>query len=358
MLKIKRYEGNPLLSPNPDLPWCSDQMRNPGAIWDGEKVRMLFTASSDRSDPASQNLVLGYAESSDGFNFTYNEEPWMLPSSNENDFDYGTVEDTRITELDGTYYIAYAARSDKYSRMTNGTGRQVHPNSNPTWTRNFRRVGLASTKDWKSFERLGPITSEHLSDANVAIFPEKINGKYAMVHRPTPVIPGFIHTLRYCKVGMWVAYSDDLLNWGDDTVDRVWNVRDEDLIDDHPIVLREKPWECMKLGGAGVPIPTDDGWLSLYHGVDRQGVYRVGLVLLDRENPHKVIARSPEPIMEPVMDYETKGTYPKCVFPCANLVIGDEVYIYYGGADVYCCLAICKLKDLLDEALSYRSAQG
>ena len=103
-----------------------------------------------------------------------------------------------------------------------------------------------------------------------------------------------------------------------------------------------------------MPIPTDDGWLTLYHAVDRAGVYRVGVMLLDREDPRKVIARSTAPIMASQEPYEMDGRYPRCVFPCANVVVGDEVFIYYGAVDLYCCLATVKLKELLAYVLAFR----
>ena len=115
-----------------------------------------------------------------------------------------------------------------------------------------------------------------------------------------------------------------------------------DLGDDHLLIHPEFTWERLKVGASGVPIPTDDGWLMFYHAVDEKMHYRVGLMLLDRENPLKVIARSNKPIFEPQLDYETKGYYSNCVFPCANVVMGDEVFMYYGAADSLLCCSNCK----------------
>jgi beta-1,2-mannobiose phosphorylase / 1,2-beta-oligomannan phosphorylase len=351
---IKRWGKNPILGPNADLPWAKDEARNPGVIYDGTKIRMVFTTASDYANYGE--MVLGYAESTDGIHFECAPEPFLEPSRIEGDFDFGTVEDSRITQIDDTFYIAYAGRCLHQKRFLDGDVCHARPNNHPTWTQLFRRVGLLATKDWKTVTRLGPITSEHLSDANVALFPEKIDGKYVMLHRPSPHIAFDINT-KYAPSPLWIAFSESLTDWGWDEIPPThgpWKVGDIDHSEDYLLIKPEYEWERLKVGGAGVPIPTDEGWLMLYHAVDINGVYRVGLLLLDREDPREVLARSPQPIMEPEAPYELDGPYPKCIFPCAHIVMGDEVFIYYGAVDQYCCLATVKLKDLLDYALSCR----
>jgi predicted GH43/DUF377 family glycosyl hydrolase len=345
---IKRYDGNPVLSPGV-AEWARDEARNPGVVFDGSEFHMVFTAASDIKEGGE--MVLGYAKSADGFHFEPADSPLMVPSENFDDFDYGTVEDCRITEIDGEFFIAYAGRSLKIHDEMSGKKR-VGPdgNKNPTWTENYRRVGLARTMDWKSVEKLGPITSEHFSDANVALFPEKINGKYAMLHRPTPFIPWLLPSL-YSPVGIWICFSETIDNWYTDKRDMPWNMAGEDIPDDHLLIKPEYDWEEFKVGASGVPFATDEGWLMLYHAVDIKGVYRIGVLLLDRENPKKVIGRSKTPIMVPEADYELQGNYPGgCVFPCANILVGDEVFIYYGCADSHCAVATAKLADLLAAA--------
>lgn len=352
MLKIKRYADNPILGPNPDLCWSGSESRNPGVVFDGKKFHMVFTATPK---PRNGKIYLGYAESSDGTNFRCAPEPFLRPSQNENDFDHASVEDARVTELEGKYYIAYAGRSFNMNRFATGE-RRVGPdhNLNPTWTENFRRCGLAMTIDWKNCQRLGPITSEHISDANVVLFPEKINGKYAMFHRPTPFIP-WILPLIYNPGAIWLAFSDSLTHWSSNRREMPWNMIDGvDIPDTHLLIKPEYEWEKLKIGAAGVPIPTDDGWLVFYHAVDRMSVYRVGLMLLDRENPLKVLARSPLPIFEPETLFETNGSL-DCVFPCANPVVNDEIFIYYGGGDLYVNLATVKLKTALAYINRFRS---
>jgi beta-1,2-mannobiose phosphorylase / 1,2-beta-oligomannan phosphorylase len=353
MLKIKRYQNNPILTPSSAQLWGMDEQRNPGVVFDGHHFHMLFTASTNMRQGG--DMVLGYAKSGDGVNFEIAEEPFIKPSTDFNDFDYGTVEDTRVTELEGKYYIAYAGRSQKIKDFAEGK-RRLGPdgNINPTWTENFRRVGLAVTEDWQSVDKLGPVTSEHMSDANVALFPERINGKYVYLHRPTPCIPWAL-SLKYSPACIWINFANDLGKWSSDNREMPWNMTDGvDIPNDHLLIKPEYKWEELKVGGSGVPIPTDDGWLMFYHAVDRAGVYRVGLMLLDRENPCKVIARSEKPIMEPRESYELEGRYPKCIFPCANVVIDDNILMYYGAVDIHTCLATLKLQEALDYVLQFR----
>lgn len=347
---IRRWEGNPILDSPTALHWACDQVRNPGAVWDGEKFHMLFTTVKDFR--AGGDFVLGHAHSTDGLRFTMDEEPLMLPSPDPQAFDHGGLEDARITRIGDTFYIAYAARYMHPVAYWMNSHDGWNPQKNGTWGQNYRRVGLASTRDWKHVERHGPITSEEVSDANVALFPGKIGGRYAMLHRPTQFHPGEIQCF-YTPASIWIAFSDSISDWNwhaDQAFDK-WYVRRLNLLDDHLLIRPEFEWERMKVGAAGVPMPTDDGWLMLYHAVDIEGTYRVGLLLLDREDPTRVIARSPEPIMEPTTEYERKGYYDLglgCIFPCANVVVDDDVFIYYGAADSRCCVAMARQSELLE----------
>jgi predicted GH43/DUF377 family glycosyl hydrolase len=355
MIQIQRWHKNPIIAPSPDCAWRSRHTFNPGAVFDGQKVRMLFTGGG--TDPARE-LCLGYAESTDGFHFEQSAEPFFTPSEIDGEFDHGTVDDARITELEGDYYIAYAARAMPQNRWHAGERPKNAPNNNATWIHNLRRVGLARTRDWKTVERLGPLTSEHLCDANVVLFPERINGDFVILHRPTPTLPWYIYN-KYCPGTMWIAFSKDLGNWGWEGIQptsQPWSIGESDHSRDYLLIRPEYDWEAQKIGASGVPIATDEGWLMLYHGVDVHGVYRIGALLLDRNNPRRVIARTRHPVMVPDYEYETNtGLYPNCIFPCANVVIGDEIFVYYGAADLACCVATIKLKTLLDHVLSERT---
>lgn len=318
MLKITRHPNNPILKPDPSLPWMSAMTMNPGLWYDGSTFHMLFTARG-KDTP----MVLGYASSTDGVNFQYRREPFMTPVKDGEGFDTGTCDDARLHKFGDTYYIAYNARGKH----------------------KYRRVGLATTKDFKTFQRLGPLTAQYLSDANVLYFPEKIGGHYYVMHRPSPFQPHSQAIANHpdFKFHIHLARTDDLLHW----------------YDDRPFVGGLYEWENQKIGPAGVPVKTDAGWLTLYHGVYlgpdvHIRTYRVGAMLLDLEDPSKVIARTPEPIMSPETDYEKFGNHDNVVFPCANPVVDGTMYIYYGAADTACCLATVPLEDLLDHVLKFR----
>lgn len=360
-MQFKRHEDNPVLQPDPNQPWMARQTRNPGVIEDGGKIRMVFTAgAAPTAGKLFGDLSLGYAESTDGIHFEVRPQPLLSVREDPLPFDAGSLEDVRITRIDGRCYLAYAGRAMPPRRFWFEPHEQWDARRNPTWSLNYRRVGLAVPADdaWTKLEKLGPITSEQMSDANVILFPEKFEGRYAMLHRPTPFSPG-AHQCLYTPAGMWIAFSDDLLDWkwDDDNTHAFWPDRRESLPDDRLLIRPEYDWERLKIGGAGVPIPTDEGWLTLYHAVDMAGMYRVGVLLLDREHPDRVLARLPYPVFEPQTEFETVGHYkqgPGCVFPCANLVLDDEIFVYYGAMDRYTCLATVKLQDLLDEVLQHR----
>ena len=179
-MKIARFK-DPILLPCEELEWMSRTVMNPGvAVYEG-KLRMVFTAGNRKG-----NYYLGYAESTDGEHFTIHDEPIFSPDPDENAFDHGTVEDPRVTELDGKFYITYAARYMSMGEWARGK-RKFGPGGDnaPSWERNNRRVGLAVTEDWKTVKRLGALSSPFFNDANVVLFPEKINGKYAYLHRPS-----------------------------------------------------------------------------------------------------------------------------------------------------------------------------
>ncbi len=249
------------------------------------------------------------ARSQDGLHFTPDPEPAMVGAT-EGHYatyeEYG-IEDPRITRIADTYYVTYTC----YSRYA------------PC-------VGLARTRDFRTFERMGVISLPPNKD--VVLFPEKVGGRYARLDRPTTLAGK-------CDVGgnMWISYSPDLLHWGDP----------------RPVMQPRKGgrWEAKKIGAGPPPIKTDAGWLLIYHGVDLDRVYRAGAALLDLEQPWKVIARTPEPILEPEEEYERGGDVPNVVFPEGAVVIGENLFVFYGGADGVCCAASVRLDEFVDYLL-------
>ena len=128
-----------------------------------------------------------------------------------------------------------------------------------------------------------------------------------------------------------------------------WNMVDgKDIMDEVLLLAPQQKWEEMKLGAAGVPIPTDDGYFMLYHAVDRPGCYRIGMALLDRDNPTKVLARTPNPVFAPQDKWDFAENGLQCVFPCANVLVNDEVIVYYGCGDNHISVATFKLKEAMD----------
>ena len=337
-MKLKKFEGNPIVSPNPDNPWENLVTCNPGVIYDGGKFRMLYRAAGDDEDHV---IRFGLAESEDGFHFTrVSDRPVFGPSADGPDG--GCVEDPRIVKFGKFFYVTYAFRPYPPGRYWTFAHDEVrYPESDEyspkAWAMSLGNTGLAMTKDFRSFQRLGRLTSPMLDDRDVILFPEKIGGKYVLMHRPKEYV-GADYGVEYPSI--WLKFSDDLLDWQD---------KPSYLL----ITGRKGTWE-EKIGGSTPPILTDEGWLVIYHGVADGGLsqYRVGAMLLDREDPLKVIARLPEPILEPEYEYETKGFYNGCVFPTGNVVVDGTLYVYYGAADKYVGVATCALDDLIQELLS------
>jgi len=240
---------------------------------------------------------LRLARSSDGRNFTVDEAPTMLPISAIEAFG---LEDPRITPIDGRYYISHTA---------------VSPAGIAT--------ALAWTDDFKSFERHGLIFAPE--DRDVAIFPEKIDGEYVAFHRPYPKHIG--------TPAMWLARSKDLLHWGGH----------QKLVD-----VRPDCWDCVRVGAGAVPFRTGQGWLEIYHGVDKDNRYCLGAVLLDGDDPSKVLARSAEPLLVPEAPYELKGLLGNVVFTCGAISSNpDEILLYYGAADSVTALVTTSVDEII-----------
>ena len=333
-MKLKKYEDNPILSPCPERGWESLITCNPGVIYSDGKFIMLYRAAGNDE----QHVIrFGLAESADGFHFErMSDKPVFSPS--DSGPDSGCVEDPRIIKLDDEFYVTYAYRAVSPGRYwTFPHDVVITPRCGPDAPRAYREnlgnTGLALTRDFHHFQRLGRLTSPVLDDRDVMFFPEKIKGKYCMIHRPKEYI-GEKYGVKYPSI--WLKYSDDLLDW---------DSKDSSLL----LTGIDGTWE-EKIGGSAPPLRTKDGWLMLYHGVGHGGTghYSVGAVLLDLDNPQKVIGRTAEPILEPEEEYETKGMYDGCVFPTGNVILGDTLYVYYGAADKYVGVATCSVNELIE----------
>lgn len=209
------------------------------------------------------------------------------------------IEDCRVAQIGDIYYLTYSVASPM------GVA-----------------VGMSETKDWKNVINHGLIFHPHNKDC--AIFEEKINGKYYAFHRPSsPEIGG-----NY----MWLASSPDLIHWGEYKC---------------IAMTRKGKFDSARLGAGAAPIRTEKGWLSIYHGATENNRYYLGALLLDLNDPSKVIARSEEPIMEPTEEYELKGFLGEVIFTNGHIVDGDKVTVYYGAADEVICAASVSVKEIL-----------
>ncbi|MBL7174583.1 MAG: glycosidase [Desulfobacteraceae bacterium] len=328
-MKLKRYEHNPILVANGNRAWESGAVFNCGAtLGEDGLIYILYRAipkgyTKSPHGRGFKNYIssIGCATSEDGIHFVRFHDPIVEPNDA---FDRFGCEDPRITRLEGKgsvlYLITYTALSD------------------PAFSGHGNRVALASTKDFRTLQKHGVVIPD-LESKDAVIFPELVSGKIAMLHRVLPetqiVYFKDWEQLIYPEKGFWRKYRDSLQEF---------------------IIMRPKyEWETKKIGPGPPPIKTQAGWLLLYHGVDAAHVYRVGAVLLDMEEPSRVIARSPYPILEPEEEYERIGDVNNVVFPCGAVVREGLLHVYYGGADKCCCLATSPLNDLLEHLSIFKT---
>jgi len=297
-----RHPDNPILTAK-DWPYPAHTVFNAGACQAGEDTILLARVEDRRG-----HSHLTVARSSDGISDWRIDEKPSFPQDPENHPEEAWgIEDPRLTRVDelGAWIIAYTAYSS----------------SGPL-------VSLAKTKDFVEFTRIGPVMPPEDKDA--AVFPRKFGGRYAMIHRP--VCHGS------SGADMWLSFSPDLIHWGD-----------------HRVLMRARHgawWDANKIGLSPPPLETPEGWLILYHGVRNTPggcLYRVGLALLDLEDPRQVLRRSDEWIFGPEELYERVGDVNGVVFPCGWVhdAATGTVRIYYGGADSCIALATAQLSELL-----------
>jgi len=296
-----RHPGNPIIRAN-DIPYQANSAFNAGVTRVGNETLLLLRVEDRRG---MSHLTV--ARSSDGItDWKIDSEPTLTPSPVTNPVEIWGIEDPRITyieELD-LWAVIYTSYSE----------------GGPL-------VALATTKDFKTFERKGVVMPPEDKDA--ALFPVKFGGRWAMLHRPVPA---------FANVGahIWISFSPDMKHWGD-----------------HQILIPARRggwWDANKIGLSPPPLQTGNGWLILYHGVRvtvAGCIYRLGLALLDLENPTKVLARSDEWIFAPEEEYEVVGDVDKVVFPCGWVNDGDSVRLYYGGADKCIALATACVSEML-----------
>ena len=294
---LKRCEGNPILVPG-HWPYPVNAVFNPGAVEFGGEVLLLVRVEDFRG---FSHLTV--AKSPDGYaNWTISPEPTLSPDPGYAEERWG-LEDPRIVWLPERE--EYAITCVSFSK-----GGPV--------------VSLITTRDFREFTRHGALVPPEDKDAS--LFPRTFRGRYALIHRP--IIRGEAH--------IWISFSPDLRYWGE-----------------HRVLLPVRPgwWDCHRVGLGPPPIETDEGWLLIYHGVRvtaSGSLYRVGLALLDLDEPWRVVRRASTWIFGPREDYEFRGDVPGVTFPTGVVLRGDKLLIYYGAADKVVCLAEASLRELLD----------
>ena len=297
---FRRYEGNPILTAA-DWPSTVNAVFNPGvATLQGETV--LLARVEDRTGLSH----LAVASSADGLtNWLVDHGRALLPDLESHAERFG-IEDARITQVGDEYLIVY-------------TG----------YSRDGALVALASTRDFRAYDRRGVIMPPEDKDA--ALFPRRFDDRWALIHRPVSASPRH-------AAHIWLSWSPDLRHWGD-----------------HTILLRAREggwWDAHKVGLCAPPLATPEGWLLLYHGVHTTAagsIYRLGLALLDTERPDRVLARSTEWLFGPDTEYERIGDVDQVVFSCGWQLLddGDTIRIYYGAADTSICVATASQSALL-----------
>lgn len=297
---FERSKANPILTVE-DMPVSAQAVCNPGVTEQRDDVVLLL-----RIENQAGYSSIHVARSRDGeTDWRIEPEPLLAHGQPDLRYEQWGCEDPRVIWIDEEqcWYITYTAYSPAGAA-----------------------VGLAKSCDLAEVERVGLIFSPSNKDA--ALFPRKFGDRWAALHRPDA--GGGIENI-------WISFTRDLVYWGEPHC-----------------VLEERAgpaWDATTVGTGPPPIETDLGWLLLYHGVKLYGgrrVYRVGAAMLDRDRPHKVLARTDECIFKPTTDYEFTGLLPNVVFPTGTLLRGDELWMYYGAADTSVCLARAHLPDILD----------
>jgi predicted GH43/DUF377 family glycosyl hydrolase len=322
-----RHPLNPIVRPG-TLPWRRAVVFNPAVIREEDGTFYMIERAAGSLRPFQ--CAFGLLHSRDGIAWKHaSAGPILTPS--DLGYPYGSLQDPRRVKMDSLYYLVGVLRPYCWDCLPTGIGlpeyREVnYPNRNfdePNVSRSF----IATSADLRSWRVLGYCSDIACDDRDNILFPEKINGRYALLRRPLDRMENGSK-----GPGIWLSYSDDAVHWGQPQL----------------IAGPEQAWEGQKIGGATPPVRTPAGWLALYHGVDADAIYRVGALLLDAGDPAVVLARTGEPIFEPQEYYECTGlVIPNVVFPSGNVIVGDELWIYYGVCDSAIALATIKLEDLL-----------
>lgn len=305
--KLIRYEGNPLLHPIPNHDWEAQSVFNAGAIYENEKVHLLYRALGKNNVS-----TLGYAAYKDGLQLEERfDNPVYVPretfEKKVGDNPAG-CEDPRLTRIEDTIYMCYTAFNGQDPWRVALTTINVNDFINHNW-------------NWTLPTLITPPGSQ---DKNAGVIPDKIGNQFAFFHRIEPCI--------------WIDYVDDL------------NFRENRWLEGKILMQpRTGEWDSKKIGIGPAPIKTDDGWLLIYHGVSQKDEkYRLGMSLLDLNKPDRVISRLSYPILEPETEYEHSGIRPGTVFSCGAVVLNGNLMVYYGASDKVLAVASGDIKEAVE----------
>ena len=320
---LKKHGNNPIIEPNHKNPWESKATFNPAAIEKDGKFHILYRAIGN-----TDMSVLGYASSKDGFIFDerLNEPAYVSKKQSKTIPSYfspyisggggnGGCEDPRLSLIDDTLYMIYTS--------FNG---------------NLPRIALTSIKmndfikkRWRKWKKSILISKPGEVHKNWVIFPEKIKGKYVILHSISPEIS--------------IEYVDSLDFDGKAFIKSHYAYHGK---------KDKKRWDSWIRGVGPTPLKTKYGWLVLYHAMDKHdpGKYKLGAMILDAKNPAKVLHRSKVPLLEPDEHYENCGYKAGVIYSCGAVIADNLIYVYYGGADTVTCVATAKLENFLNKLVA------
>lgn len=303
---FQRYQGNPIITPRPEFTWEAKATFNPAAIYEDGKVHLIYRAMS-----ADNTSVFGYASSKDGVHIDERlSMPIYVPRENfEKKLKPGNsgCEDPRITKLDNKFYLFYTAYDGYTPRVA--------------FTSILVEDFLARRWHW---EKPTVITPPDIDDKDSCLLPAKMNNKYVIFHRAKDCIRiNYVDSLVFAE-NQWLEHGGYLIK------------------------PRKEYWDNRKFGIAAPPIKTDYGWLLFFHRVTvPHGIYKIEALMLDAKNPAHVIAETDATLLEPEMNYEKKGQIANVVFPCGAVLLNNDIFLYYGGADEVVAVAKMSLSDIL-----------
>ena len=315
MIKLERYNKNPLITPKKNNPWEAEAVFNPGVIKIKDKIYIIYRAMDKEN-----TSTLGLAITTDGFNIDERlDAPIYIPRREFEGVIQTTMnkgcEDPRLTILGDKIYMCYTAAGVKSIR-----------------------VGFTSIKvedflkgRWEKWDEPILLSPPVPLDKDACLLEKLVNGKYVFFHRISSNITiDFVDNLDFRNFG-WIMGKEFMK-------------------------IRHDKWDSDRIGIAGPPIYTKEGWVLIYHGRSKfDNYYRLGAALLDKEDPAIVLSRLDYPILEPEENYEKIGRTNNVVFSCGQVILDGKLLVYYGGADMVTCVATCNFDDLLSELVKLKT---